>query len=1535
MNWYLREIDSQGGAVPIEKGARLVAGRGSTVDFTLRDPGVSRRHFEVENRGNGLVVRDLGSKGGTFVNGRQVTEATLGAGDTIEAGSSHLVALQVQPLVPRLERGAVEVVRYSSGQPGLRVPLDGSVLVGRNPESDIAITDQRVSRRHLEIRPTSTGAVAVDLAPQNRTEVNGRRLQGSRQIGPGDRIQIADLDEVLVIETAEAHQGPMAVEVTDMESGVFAVEIDAAVDATVADVTRKVGEFLGVNMAADKTWTLVHPDAGVVLHPENRWGDAGVRRGDRYILVGLSERPPALQEAVRYGPARVALNQLPRKAVPPKPHRVRTPIAPESQSLRGRGVVWQIVGGLGIIVAGVAMVLINPAYAPFAIIGGLVGTISVASGILGEQSRRKHGVRRFKERIDALQDELSQVVGEQADTFNEVNPGPEDVVRWVTERSRRLWERRPSDADFLRLRFASGRRRSLLETDHDSYDNDNALATEARKVVDSHRYLEHVPILTPPPVDAPVVGLVGSRRDVMEVASWLLLQAAALHSPAELDIAVPAVNQDWMWARWLPHLESSDGIDLTWNESDAVLLARKLSVSVESEPRLSREKRPERLVLVPHGATEVMGEVMGRDGGGSTLYVVLADRASELPSRVDAVITVNGDEATYEGPGSEDVSGTLAVDRLSHEVASDVARLLGRYVDARKPPQNASGQLGLLDLYGIGRPDEIDLVSLWSNPAHPRLSAVVGTAMDDEPLVLGFRSDGVHGVVGGTTGSGKSEFLQTLLVSLAITHRPDQLNFFLIDFKGGASFAALSELPHVAGVVTDLEKDATLANRAFTSLEAEMARRKNLLDQARVPGLIEYERLPESASNPIPALLVVIDEFALLVRQQPEVKERLDLVATQGRSLGVHLLLATQSPSNVITPSIRSNTQVWISLRVVDDSESSELLGHRDAARIPSDRPGRGFVRFGGSQNITGFQTARIARPAGEAANVSSVSIRPFADVAPSDGRTTAVSVPAPGRVVTELELVCSEIATRSKAMGVTDASPLWLDPLPGLLPAPTVSDGLIHEPGELGVLIGLRDDPARHVQEPYTVDLARAGNLLVLGSRGTGKSTTLRQVLVDLAEQHSPAELHLYGVESGTGSLTALADLPHSGAMVPAGDRERLYRLFDRLTSLMARRREELAASGFADFKSWRRSSAVPEPWVVLAIDDYPAFKEAADGSGLGLLNDQLLSLCQGGASVGIHVVLATSQSSDIRLNLVNLFGGRVLHRQVDAADYSLLDLRLRPNELPPATPGRALVAGGHEVQVYHSGEERLSALGERWRDADGGPERIGRLPTEVQLDSVAQTGGEVAIGLGGPEYRPIGPDMDRGEPHLVIAGESRTGRSTTLLTIHQAFAFAFPDTRFIAFAPRPSPLRDQSGVDVASTADQMLERIEKLATSEGGHTILLIDDAESLPPGVGDRLEPLLRDATQLRLKTFVAGRSTDLSRSFESWARYLLSLRSGLLLMPPPDGGHVLDVRLPAVHTAMTPGRGFVCQRGEITFIQVALPDDSSGKEVVIVG
>lgn len=348
----------------------------------------------------------------------------------------------------------------------------------------------------------------------------------------------------------------------------------------------------------------------------------------------------------------------------------------------------------------------------------------------------------------------------------------------------------------------------------------------------------------------------------------------------------------------------------------------------------------------------------------------------------------------------------------------------------------------------------------------------------------------------------------------------------------------------------------------------------------------------------------------------------------------------------------------------------------------------------------------------------------------------------------------------------------------------------------------------------------------------------------------------------------------------------------------------------------------------MLLVIDDYPVFKEVSEQAWAGVLGDRLSSIAQAGPAVGVHVVLSASQSADLRYLFANLFSARVLLRQVDSTDYQLLDLRIPNNQAPNLPPGRALVAGGLHVQVARPNPDWVQRVAARYTHEDSGrPRPLPRLPAEINLSGLTQQpgGAGIVVGIGAGDAGVVRWDPSRGEPHLLVLGEAQTGRSTTLCTlVHAALADGIVD-QVVAIAPRSSAVHELAGrpgvAEVARTQSAIAEALEQLGTPAATPRMLIIDDADALGGGF-DALEALLRGARDHRLVTVVAGRTSDATRMFDGWMRFLLSQRTGLLLMPTPDAGFVFETRLPKVAAPMVPGRGFLVERAAARLVQVAL-------------
>jgi S-DNA-T family DNA segregation ATPase FtsK/SpoIIIE len=759
--------------------------------------------------------------------------------------------------------------------------------------------------------------------------------------------------------------------------------------------------------------------------------------------------------------------------------------------------------------------------------------------------------------------------------------------------------------------------------------------------------------------------------------------------------------------------------------------------------------------------------------------------------------------------------------------------------------------------------------------------------------------------------------LRTLVTGLAVACPPERLTFVLVDFKGGAAFDRCADLPHVVGLVTDL--DEQLARRAVRGLDAELRRRERLLRDAGAADIAGYRRAAP-ATAPLPRLVVVIDEFATLAAEHPHVLDAFVGLAQRGRSLGLHLVLATQRPSGAVSDHIRANTDLRIALRVQDPADSIDVLGVADAAFLPRQHPGRGLIRFGPAE-VVPFHAAPVAAPA--AARHSAVLLAPFGPM-PVDTRlgraiAAAAAQPAvgshgPGEPATTagvVELV-GAIADAFRSSGAPTPHRPWPDPLPTRLDldlsavAPT-------DAGELGPLpFALADDVDRQRQVPIGWD-RRAGNLLLTGMPGSGTSTALTSMALRLAATTRPDRCHLYVLDLGPSRLTPLAALPHVGAVIGAAETERQRRLVLRLSAELTARQADPARAG----QSAR---------IVLLLDGAATFATTWSDPLLPVL-EALTRLLTEGPAVGIHMALTADRPSAVPRAWAAATAQRVAFRLADLADLAMLGLS--PSAVPPLPPGRAVwVEAGLSGQVAICADPaaevaRLAAL---HGAAPGGPAPVAVLPRVVDpatlRPSVTEDGAwQLPIGIAELTLAPIALVLHPGD-HALIAGPARAGRSTALATLAQVAARLpaphRPEIRAVA-GPR-SPLAASDDVDevVDPAGAAGLAR----ASSGGQPLLLLVDDAELVEDSHGD-LRGLVA-ARRPDIHVVAAGRADALRGAFHHWSRGLRASGLGLLLRPSLDlDGELLGVALPRRTPApAAPGRGWLVDRGTMAFVQTAM-------------
>ncbi|WP_328295773.1 FtsK/SpoIIIE domain-containing protein [Kineococcus sp. NBC_00420] len=1282
--------------------------------------------------------------------------------------------------------------------------------------------------------------------------------------------------------------------------------------------------------------------------------------GGAVLGIGVPAVPDAVLEPTATSADDVVgldYNRPPRLLPPDLTTRFRLPNPPGDPTRRP----FPVVAALVPLFMSAAMVTMSHNY--YYLVIGLLSPVAVVANAVvdrraGRTTHREVLARYRREKLAIERDAAEALVAERR-ARRATSPDPAELLLTAIGPRARLWERRRRDADHLDVRLGLADLPStVVVEDPEELEHRRQVSATAHRVPVTVSLREN-----------PVTGVAGTGARAL--ASRWLVQLAVLQSPRDVSLHVlttPAGLAEWDWLRWVPHARSEAGgaasvfvgtSTETWARRVAELATvledrRRTLAGLASGTRLDAPD----LVVVLDGARRLRSlpgvVTLLTEGPALGIRVVCCegDRRS-LPEECSAVVEERAD-------------GTLRVERQRHApvggILADVPApgWAGRIARAMAPVRDAgdddSGaglpdRSRLLDVLDLEPPTPQGVAARWlRRPAST--TAVVGESLDG-PFGIDLRADGPHGLIAGTTGSGKSELLQTIVASLAVANRPDAMTFVLVDYKGGAAFKDCVDLPHTVGMVTDL--DTHLVGRALTSLGAELHRREHLLAEVGAKDLEDHDDLreahPDRELPRIPRLLIVIDEFASLARELPDFVTGLVNIAQRGRSLGIHLLLATQRPTGVVSAEIRANTNLRIALRVTDVGESSDVLDAPDAARIAKGTPGRAYVKLGHG-SLVPFQSGRVG---GRRPGVSRDTAVPAPWSAPL--RLEDLGRPVPRRpkgpaakddaAETDLRHLVDAVRGAARELQVPTPHSPWLPALPELLTA-----GELPAPNRpLAASFGVVDVPERQRRDPLAFDLATDGHLYVVGAPRSGRSQVLRTLAARLAEQVPTADLHLYGLDCGGGALLALAGLPHTGAIVQRSETDRAVRLLTRLRNEVLRRQAGLGVLGVADVGEQRAVSPDPWPHLVLLLDRWEGFL-----GGLAELDGQaplelVTMLLREGAGVGVHLVVAGDRQL-LTGRTGTLVEDKLLLRLTDRADATMAGLSARqvPEDM---APGRLLRAGagaasGQEAQVAVLGADpsgpgqvaALSELGGRLRARDGAlprerrPFRLDTLPAHLDYPralELTETGpGRLValVGVGGDDLAGLGPDLLAGAGTAIVAGPARSGRSTVLLTM--ARSLLDQGAEVVVAAPRPSPLRDlagRPGVRAVLIGDDLtVEDLEPVLGPAAGPAVLLVDDAELLKNCAADSwLAALVARAGRDGTGVIVAGETAEVGAGFSNWQVPLRRNRCGVLIAPSDImAGDVVGVRVPrsALGAPAQPGR-VLLHTGDGELRTVAVP------------
>ncbi|HEV7973965.1 type VII secretion protein EccCa [Amycolatopsis sp.] len=1217
------------------------------------------------------------------------------------------------------------------------------------------------------------------------------------------------------------------------------------------------------------------------------------------------------------------------------------------------------------------------------VVFGLFGVAMLGMGIAaflngGGPSKREMGNARrlYLRRLAQHRVRLLRTVSKQRDALCYLHPEPDALTSMAA--SFRLWERRPDDGDFAVARIGLGPQSpatALIAPDTLPLEQLEPLSALAlRRFISTYTSIPGLPLAVA------ITGfgrihLRGHQDRAKGLVRAILAQLATLQAPDDLRIAVcagTASRADWEWVKWLPHAlhpHKTDALGPLRLVAPAVtaieaMLDDVLAHRPRFDPGGSRGATPHLVVVLDGGTIAGSDHLMT---GGGVEGVTILDLTTVPPRALDrATLVLDVDtEGTLSALTLDGETKLGQADSMDLMSAEGLARQLAplRLTEGSRGEQPLSAELGLAELLNLGDPYAFDPTEGWvQRPNRDRLRVMFGIQPDGSPIEIDLKESaqdgmGPHGLLIGATGSGKSELLRTLVLALAVTHPPNSLNFALIDFKGGATFTRLDKLPHTSAVITNLAEELPLVDRMTDAINGELIRRQELLRAAgNFSSLRDYEKA-RAAGAPlpeVPTLLVICDEFSELLTAKPDFIDMFVQIGRVGRSLGVHLLLASQRLEEGRLRGLDTHLSYRVGLRTFSAMESRAVLGAGDAYELPR-APGHGFLKSG-TEPMARFRSAYVSgvhrRP-----EAGPRQIRP--EDAPSllEYSTSYLAPPADDSEVDEAakdlddaigESLLDILVDRFEGRG-TPAHQVWLPPLAD----PPTLDGLLgkfrEDPargltsgpgsGNLCAVAGIVDRPLDQRRDPLVFDLsAAAGHLLVMGAPRSGKSTALRTIITSLALTHTPREVQFYCIDFGGGSLSALRGLPHVGGVAGRQNTAAVRRTIAETMNLLSERERRFAEYEIDGITSYRRARVRgefgedPHGDVFLVIDGWSTLRKEYED-----LEATVSDIAARGLAYGVHVIAASSRWFDLRPAIRDLFGSKIELRLGDPID-STVD-RVSALNVPEGAPGRGITTSKHQllmalpradgvesdVDLSQASAALVEAIAGAWAGERAPGIRL--LPPTLPYaelavrDDPAEAGHRLTVGIAEHDLGPVRLDFTT-DPHFLLLGDSESGKTAFLRVLARRIvdSYAPSEARVLLIDHRRGLLGEVTsehligyGTDSTTTKSLIAEaalgmaqrmpgkdvtpdQLRKRNWWRGPELFILVDDYDMVAVPLDNPLQPLLEYLPQARdigLHVVLTRRTGGAGRAlFEPFISRLRDVGTpGLLLSGDKDEGPLL--------------------------------------------
>ena len=1425
-----------------------------------------------------------------------LSEAPIGSG----------FAVSVLKLGPRRAslvsgRQTIAVLRALSGPfAGQDFPVArGHSFVGRAESNDIVLADRAVSGRHARLEVSSFVEI-VDLNSANGVQVGGETVARAR-IEPGQQFVIG--------------------------STTFALFYSAEVEAASEDPVLERGGGLRFN------------------------------------------RSPRVE--VRYPGEQLT--------PPPMPGEKLTKMFP-----------WTML--VAPILMGVAMYLITDR--PRALLMIAMTPMMAFGNFINQRIQMKnatgHEQMLFERQFEALEEKLYYAKPDEEKARGEEAPPVAEVFEHAMRLGPLLWTRRPEHWNFLAVRLGTSSapsRNTIAEREEQT--GLPEYIDRVDRLRERYRYVDDVPVLESLTA-AGSIGVAGADAPAADAMRGLAVQLLGLHAPNEVVSVAFAGSEgvaELEWIKWLPHTTSETSPFSAFPLADSAPAANALLSALEEyvmslakdpknrgpfneewnpmlygtdvEKAASKNDARRRLSVIVFVTSDApvdrarLTQVLELGAEVGVHAVFVAPTVESLPAVCRSFVDVTRglEDATIGAVRSGERYEHAKVEGVSNAYMQMLARRLAPVVDASTVITDESDiphSIGFLSLVGPEIAEEpAAIVDRWrqnntiidrSDAPRPRLKkagdlrAIVGQGASSA-MALDLRTQGPHALVGGTTGAGKSEFLQAWVLGIASAHSADRVTFLFVDYKGGSAFADCVALPHCVGLVTDLSPH--LVTRALTSLRAELHHREHLLNRKNAKDLLELEKRQDPETPP--ALVLVIDEFAALAGEVPQFVDGVVDIAQRGRSLGIHLIMATQRPAGVIKDNLRANTNLRVALRMADESDSSDVVDDPIAASFPPSIPGRAIAKTGPGR-LTPFQSAyaggwtRMDESA--PAEVAVAELR-FGSTPPWEPEGLADSdVHDDDLGPNDQKRIVENVIRAHEVAQLPMPRRPWLDELA----TPVDLDDLPAE-ADAEISFARADVPEYQRQDPVAFMPDRDGSMVVYGSSGSGKSTLLKSIAIGAGRHEGPLAVEVYCLDFASGALGVLSELPYVGSVVDGDDAERIQRLWRTLDQEMDRRGTEFSRANAATLDEYRELADPSKSRIIVLMDNYPAFRKDWEmTASRRWFYGVFMRLLGEGRTLGMHIVLTADRASAVPTGVSASIPRRVILRLADTNQYMLMGA---PRDiLDDQSPAGRGIIGKHEAQVAVFGgtqnvveqAKAIRAFADRLREAgERDVPEIGALPTKLRASDLPDTvDGLPTFGMADDTLAPRG--FDPFGP-FVVAGPPASGRTNAVKALIRSIERFDPDVRMYHFGSRRAQLKDfrpwvASATRPNDEKELALELTELLAVEEdAGRILIVIEDVPHLADGPADRAMRSMLQAVNSSDHILIGEADVSRATSGVGVVGEWKMGRQGIVLKPDAyDGDSVFKVPFGRVKRSDFPvGRGIFVQAGQSVTMQMPLVVD----------